>query len=194
METKKTKYQDDVDYDDHLKINESIFIFKRNGFSYGNNSDFDRIPHLTFSHRAITSQVRDDLNTKLQKFQEMILEKQNETTIWQNVKILQEFDWGCREIGDYFSEITELIRLLPESDNETFEKICIKVLQIKPIEADQWKFYTYKNKFFFFDKQTNSYYSTTWLPCSYCSWGTVDPQTNKAVIGTYCGCQNQEDD
>ena len=169
---------DEIDEEDSAMLHTSINIFRRNGFSFGDQRDTDQIPILQFSHRKITSQVAAELNAKLSKFKEAILKGFD-------AKSLQSFDWGIPKVEEYFPEVLELSR-----NTETFST---KLLQIKPIEEDPSKFYAHKDKYFFFDEQTKSYYYTPWLPCSYCSQGSVGPGTNKSTsIGFYCGCQDND--
>ena len=173
----KQDLAEEFDREDFLALNNSISIFRRNGYSFGNETDPSRIPYLTYSHREITHQIQQELTDKLHKFQEMIRKGEEIAT-------LRNFDWGIAKIEEYFLEISDLDHATPET-----------LLNIKSPETDPSPFYSYKNKFFFFDDQTKSYYSTPWLPCSWCSRGSVGPSTNKSTaIGLYCGCQDKDDD
>jgi hypothetical protein len=198
-----SQYNFDDDLDLHSSDNledsyisdccETRNFFQRNGFRFSQENNPDRNPILKFSHHEITAQVQDNLNSKLVIFKQMITKL--DLNDFDQIKILQNFDWESHnQVLDYFTEINDLNKLRSDTDIKVINQVLAKLNEIKPIKKDPSRFYTYNNLFYLLDELTRTYYTTTWMPCTWCTNGQVEPGTNKSYTGTlYCGCQSDGD-
>lgn len=170
--------------------------------------DDDRIPVIEFDRMATDEENEMcTLYLKFKEFKKLIynilgldeLGYYQKSDPWhlnfETLKTILNFDWNTDKIYELYPEIEQLKHV--EILNTTIFEIILqqlKELSIHRIKANGYyiDIEPQNTRFMFYDPKRKAFYSTLYLPCSWCSFGAISAfhAVRCRTLIPYCGCQD----
>jgi hypothetical protein len=151
---------------------------------YNIENGYDGYPiFLTERDLAVEEKQIIESNEKLAEFKIVVQQTKNGA----NISALKNFDWNGIDFEKMFPSIKKIGMINDNANIETLSKFFDELLALPEIHMD--KAYTEKGLCHLYDPETKKFYTSKYLPCSWCGSCIEVSFLRSTPFGSrYCGC------